>query len=125
MVLGFYESLTVAAGATLAGTIIYTFGGSPWTITFGFGYAQPGTGVLSYCQFVSSANPPVIVGVPDGAAVSVVIQYNAAGGATIDTATFTGYTWDGVTGLQNLLSGGTGSALGDILNAVRKVYSSP
>jgi hypothetical protein len=123
MALGFYESLTVGTGALLVGTIIYSFGGSPWTITFGGGSAQPGTGVLSYCTFRSSAGPPVIVGVPDGAAVSVVIQYIASGGATIETATFTGYTWDATTGLQNLVGVGSSSALTQILEAVTRSWT--
>jgi len=62
---------------------------------------------------------------PDGAAVSVAVSYSAAGVGFLESQTFTGYTWDAVSGLANVMSGDEGTTMGAILRAVTRSYSSP
>lgn len=64
-----------------------------------------------------------------GDAVQINLQRYNVGGTLIEQTTTTGFTWDPLNGLSMLLSRllleGGASGLAEVLNAVRRTYTSP
>lgn len=118
--LQFTSTLATTAGDFASGSITYTLFSSLWvpitslnTPTVAGGHVR-----LDFNQ-PKPDNP----GAADGTAVDIIVNFFHAGGAFIEGATFSGYSWDAVSTLALFLDGlAISTSLVAVLDAVQRSF---